>query len=215
MNLWWRDDESGAMDADAPDADEADAEGSTVRPADLDFSDDRRVVALDDRRYVVATADGEAPSVPSDGAVTAGSDGDANALREADDPDERPDSAAAARNALTEYVETRDSRQGFVVVGSFDDRVEGAEAFGDDLPAVFGEFVNWYAANVGPGTPPAEVLGILLLAADVPVQYPTHALERLVATHDLSADDPIDDLLAAVREEGFRVPPASDDRNHE
>ena len=205
------------MDANAPDADEADAEESAVRPEDLDFSDDRRVVALDDRRYVVATADHEAPSVPSDGAATAGSDGEGDAIREAgdgDDLDERPD-RTAARSALIEYVETRDSRHGFVVVGSFDDRVEGAEAFGDDLPAVFGEFVNWYAANVDPDTSPAEVLGILHLAADVPVQYPTHTLERLVSAHGLSADDPIHDLLTAAREEGFRVPPASDDRNHD
>ena len=202
------------MDTDAPDAD--DAEESTVRPEDLDFSDDRRVVELDDRRYVVATAHSEAPSVPSDDGATTGSDGDADAAEGTDDDStvERPD-RAAVRSALIEYVESQDPRHGFVVVGSFDDRVERSEAFGDDLPAVFREFVNWYAANVDARTPPAEVLGILLLAADVPVQYPARALERLVSAHDLSTDDSIDDLLTAVREEGFRIPPASDSQNHD
>ena len=77
MRSWWRGDESGAVDAG-----EADTVESTVRPEDLDFSDDRR--------YVVATADSETPSVPADGTVTAGSDGDANALREAGDGDDDP-----------------------------------------------------------------------------------------------------------------------------
>lgn len=204
------------MDADAPDPD--DAAETTVRPEDLDLSDDRRVVELDDRRYVVATANSEAPSVPSDDATTAGSDGaDADATEstaDGDATDDLPD-RTAARNALIEYVETRDSRHGFVAVGSFDGRVGGAEAFGDDLPAVFGELVDWYAANVDAATPPAEVLGILLLAADVPVEYPTRALERLVAAHGLSADDSVDDLLTAVGAEGFSLPPAADRQNHD
>ena len=219
MFLWWRGADSGAMDPDAPDpnAPDPDDEEPTVRPEDLDFSADRRVVELDDRRYVVATANSEAPSVSSGDGAAADPDGDTHATETTDDrdaPDRRPD-RATARDALVEYVETREPRHGFVVVGSFDDRVEGAEAFGDDLSTVFGEFVDWYATNVDAGTPPAEVLGILLLAADVPVRYPGRALERLVAAHGLSADDPIEDLLTAVRADGFQVPPAAAGRNHD
>ena len=197
------------MDAD-------DAEEPTVRPEDLDFADDRRVVELDDRRYVVATANSDAPSVTSSEPTTVGSDVPDNAAAAAaaeSDGDGRPD-WTAARDALIEYVGTREPRHGFVVMGSFDDRVEGSEAFGDDLPAVFGEFVNWYATNVDARTEPAEVLGILLLAAEVPVRYPASALERLLSAHDLSADDPIGDLLTVVREEGFRLPPPSENGNH-
>ena len=191
------------MDSDAPDPDD-DAEG-TVRPEDLDISDDRRVVELDDRRYVVATANSEAPSPPPEDAESTGatdasddeSDGDAGG----------PPDRTAAREALIEYVGGRDARHGFVVVGSFDDEVDGAEAFADDLPAVFGEFVTWYVKNVDAETPPAEVLGILLAAADVPVQYPVRALEELLSAHDLSGDDPIDDLLEVAREGGLRLPP--------
>lgn len=193
------------MDADAPDPD--DGEEAAVRPEDLDFSDDRRVVELDDRRYVVATAESPAPSTPDgpdeddeDPPAFVGNDG-------AEDRSNR----ATAREALIEYVETRDPRHGFVAVGSFDGEIDGAEAFADDLPAVFDEFVTWYATNVDGGTPPEEALGILLLAADVPVRYPARALERLLSAHGLSADDPIDDLLSVVRDGGLRIPPASDD----
>ena len=193
-----------------------DTEEPTVRPEDLDFADDRRVVELDDRRYVVATANSDAPSVTSSDPTTVGSDAPDNADAAAaaeSGGDRRPD-RAAARDALIEYVETREPRHGFVVVGSFDDRIEGSEAFGDDLPAVFGEFANWYATNVDARTEPAEVLGILLLAAEVPVRYPASALERLLSAHDLSADDPIDDLLTVAREKGFRLPPPPENENH-
>ena len=203
MGLYRRGVQSGAMDSDTPGPD--DGEEAAVRPEDLDFSDSRRVVELDDRRYVIATADTDAPSAPVDApapddAATDGPDEGAA---------ERPD-RATARDALLEYVETRDPRHGFVVVGSFDGEVDGAEAFADDLSAVFGEFVTWYATNVDGGTPPAEALGILLLAADVPVQYPARALERLLSARGLSADDPIDDLLAVAREGGLRLPPSPD-----
>ncbi len=207
MGLWWRGVDSGSMDADAPNPD--DDEGA-VRPEELDFSDDRRVVELDDRRYVVATANEEAPSPPEDAdesAETADDSDDGGSGAEGDDG--RPD-RAAARKALVEYVEGREPRHGFVVVGSFDGEVDGAEAFADDLPAVFREFVEWYATNVDTATSPAEVLGILLMAADVPVQYPARALERLLSAHDLSADDSIDDLLCVAREEGLRLPPADE-----
>ena len=194
------------MDSDDPDPDEG-GEGA-VRPEDLDISDDRRVVELDDRRYVVATANSDTPAPPES--------------ESADSPDEATGgsgenagdghlSRTEAREAMIEYVEGRDAHHGFVVVGSFDDKVDGAEAFADDLPAVFGEFVNWYVTNVDTETSRAEVLGILLAAAGVPVQYPVRALERLLSAHGLSADDPIDDLLRVAREEGLRLPPPTDE----
>lgn len=185
-------------------SDPADGEEGTVRPDDLDISADRRVVELDERRYVVATAGGDAPSPPAEGDADS-PEADAATDTDADGPSDR----AEARRALVEYVEGRDARHGFVVVGSFDGEVEGAEAFADDIPDVFAEFVTWYAANVDAETPPAEVLGILHLAAGVPVQYPAAALDRLLSVHDLSADDPIDDLLTVARRGGLRFPPAA------
>ena len=211
MVLYRRGADSGSMDSDASAPD--DDEERTVRPEDLDISGDRRVVELDDRRYVVATANSEAPSLPPEddeptdatAASDVGADDDSNGSADA------PSDRATAREALIEYVGGRDARHGFVVVGSFDDEVDGAEAFDDDLPAVFGEFVTWYAKNVDAETPSAEVLGILLAAAGIPVQHPVRALEEFLSAHDLSADDPIDDLLEVAREEGVRLPPPTDE----
>lgn len=123
MRLWWRGVESGSMDADAPGPN--DDEGA-VRPEDLDIADDRRVVALDDRRYVVATANDGAPSPPEDAADESAETADESADDggEAED-DGRPD-RAAVREALIVYVEGRETRHGFAVVRSFDGEVRAA-----------------------------------------------------------------------------------------
>jgi hypothetical protein len=71
----------------------------------------------------------------------------------------------------------------------------------------FENLLTWYVREVGRDTPVEEALGILLLEASVPVQFPTDALESVVEREGLSADDSVADLLAAVeRRGGLRLP---------
>ena len=196
----------GGMSDDSTDRDPD--EDGVVRPEDLDFTADRRVERLGDDTYVVATAGHDAPTVPDE------DEDDASAASTGDDEtdDDRAADAAErrskARRRLVEYVEDRSERHGFVVIGSFEGDVAGTEAFADDLPTVFGELVEWYAANVSGDTPPPEVLGILLLASNAAVEYPAKAFEDVLATYDVSPDDSVRDLVAAVQKSGFRIPPA-------
>lgn len=76
----------------------------------------------------------------------------------------------------------------------------------NDVTATFDTLVSWFAMNAGREAPPAEALGLLLVAADSPVQFPVGTLKRYVAKQGLSPDDSIGDLLEAVeRDGGLRI----------
>ncbi|MFC7195717.1 hypothetical protein ACFQL4_15585 [Halosimplex aquaticum] len=76
----------------------------------------------------------------------------------------------------------------------------------NDVVTIFESLVLWYAQQIDGKTPVEEVLGILLMEANVPVRYPPASLRRLLESTELSPDDSIADLIAAVGDEdGFRI----------
>lgn len=178
-------------------------DGPAFDPDDLDFSDDERVREIDESRYVVSAGDG-APNPPPDSeAADAGAGGDATASAGSD--------AAHAGGAVTAETVSRwltDSFRddgftyGFDATLSVGDDVVRHRMVSNDVTTTFDTLLTWFSRNVGETTPPAEVLGILFAASEMPVQYPPGTLERYVADHDLSPDDSIADLLEVAEAHG-------------
>ncbi|RXK47250.1 hypothetical protein EAF64_15820 [Halorientalis pallida] len=76
----------------------------------------------------------------------------------------------------------------------------------NDVVTIFESLVMWYAQQIDRNTPVEEVLGILLMEANVPIRYPPDAIVRTLESTDLSPEDSIADLLEEIREdEGFKL----------
>lgn len=173
-------------------------EEGIVGPNELDFTNSSRVAELDDGRFVVATDDDGTPNV----------DGDAPADEEDRTIEER---GTFASQQMARYVSDRDADYGFALTAAFDGTIEQRELFSDDVAAAFGDVARWYANQVDADADPAEVLGILLLASDTDVTFPTKVLAPVFRRHDLTLDDSIGDLVEALAGGGLQIPP-SDDR---
>ena len=178
-------------------------EEGVVEPDDLDITKNEEVHELRDGQYVIATES------PADDELDLG---ELRAdRREEAAPELESDPEADPRSALVEHLESVSAANGFVVAGRFGDEVAVHESVSDDPGAVFRELLTWYAANVDDDTPTQEVLGILCLAADLPVRYPARTVADVLAAYDLSPDDSIRELIDLVRDEGLVIPPDADD----
>ncbi|WP_436923748.1 DUF7500 family protein [Halosimplex amylolyticum] len=188
-------------DDDPPDADD----GPILSPDELDITQDEHVAEIDDGRYVVS------PGGPIDD-VPAVDDGTGQASGA---PTELPAENAADEPELTErdvhaFLETQfedsGSRYGFDITATFDGSIQQRQMVSNDVVTIFESLVLWYAQQIDGKTPVEEVLGILLMEANVPVRYPPASLRRLLESTELSPDDSIADLIAAVGDEdGFRI----------
>jgi hypothetical protein len=102
---------------------------------------------------------------------------------------------------LRESFEAGGSRYGFDITAAFDGAVSQRRLASNDVVTVFESLLVWYAQQVDEDTPVEEILGILLMEANVPVRYPPESLRGLVASAGLGPEDTVADLLAAVGEE--------------
>ena len=197
-------------------------EGPILSPDELDIADDEHVAEIDDGRYVVSPNDpiGDVPrargtdakqgsgsgsptgrarpseSAPGDaaGGSDPGSSGSGPAVTEAD-----------VREWLSDQFAATDSRYGFDVTATFDGSIEHRRMVSNDVVTIFESLVLWYAQQIDSNTPVEEVLGILLMEANVPVRYPTASLQRVLDSTDLEPEDSIADLAAAIEDDGFRI----------
>jgi hypothetical protein len=165
-----------------------DDEKGVLAPEELDIERSERAARLEDGRFVIAADEDESPEPPEPTADTP------------DAPAERP----AVTSAL-DRVEAAAPDHGFVVAAKFGGPASETSVFAEDMGQVFRSLLLWYAAGVDPSTPPEEVLGVLLRAANFGVRYPPGTLARLVASHDLTPEDDIAALLDAVSEDGVRI----------
>ena len=208
-------------DDDAPAAD----------PDELDFTDDERVAEIDEGRYVVGT-DGRpnvrpsrpdppaddsgfrAPAEPKRASERDPTGVDPRASTSGGDTGREGDGNGAGTDAGDEVDRQAVSRW---LAGSFEDdgfeygldatlHVEGETSrhrmVSNDVAATFDTLVSWFASNAGSDSPPPEVLGLLLVAADTPVDLPPVAIKRFAASQGLAADDSIADLIRAAEEAG-------------
>jgi len=138
------------------------ADEEVLEPADLDVTTDEHVTELEDNRFVVSLDEkGIASSEPlpggdedaaADGADVPG-DGDEESDREPESTDSLADVSAPYAVSLAARTE-----------GEYAAHVVSSH----NVVQAFEEVVRWYATQVGDdGTPPEEVVRILLEASDL------------------------------------------------
>ncbi|WP_280538148.1 hypothetical protein [Halopenitus sp. POP-27] len=196
-------------------------DGSAFTPDDLDFTRDERVTEIDDGRYVVSAGEGP-PRVPENEESLADLLGDAADGETSPDADAaRDDAAGATTTDATERDQSRDvvtsqdvSRwlatsfsedgfaYGFDATLSVDDEVVRHRMVSNDVTAAFETLLTWFTRHAASEAPPDEALGILVAAAELPVQYPPGTLERYLDRHDLSPEDSIGELLRVAEAHG-------------
>ncbi|GAA0514816.1 hypothetical protein SAMN04488066_10382 [Halorubrum aquaticum] len=206
----------------------SDHDASPADPEELDFTDDENVVEIGEGRYVVGT-DGR-PNVRRRSPEPEPGPADDSGFRSPTDPapaDEREPVAGDRRNSGAETSSSRgdagvDRRAvSRWLADSFDDdgfdygvdmtlHAKGSTArnrmVSNDVTATFDNTLSWFVSNAGPGTDSAEALGLLLVAADTPIDVPPVAIKRFAASQGLSANDSIGDLIRAAEEAGgFRI----------
>jgi pyruvate/2-oxoglutarate dehydrogenase complex dihydrolipoamide acyltransferase (E2) component len=197
-------------------------EGPVLSPEELDIGEDEHVRELDDGRYVVSANDpfADTGSEPT-GQIEGGTTDDRPTPPEPDtdpeptgapaapatpepepEPDPEPElTARTVHDWLTDDMRAANSRYGFDITAAFDGDVSQQRLVSNDVVTIFENLVMWYAQQIDRNTPVEEVLGILLMEANVPVRYPPDAIVRALKSTDLSPDDSIQDLLDAVRED--------------
>ncbi|MEF8782623.1 MAG: hypothetical protein V5A39_00810 [Haloarculaceae archaeon] len=196
-------------------------EGRILSPEELDISESEHVEQLDEDRFVVSP-DARVDSTPADTQQPqrdASSETDSpHPERESEpDPAQTRDSEPREQPAteltqqrvhrwLRESFVDNSSRYGFDVTATFDGSVSQRRMASNDVVTIFESLVLWYAQQVDSDTPVEEILGILLMEANVPVRYPPESLKRLVKSAGLGPEDTVADLLAAVDEkEGLEL----------
>lgn len=190
-------------------------EGPVLSPDELDISKDERVREIDQGRYVVSSGDPIANSGDSAGRIGPSEESRRQIEREADAAAARaqqrqgqpPQAAQPTADDLDvrtvhEWLEkdlnSATSKYGFDVTATFNGTAAQQRIVSNDVVAVFENLVTWYAQQVDRNMPVEQVLGILLMEANVPIRYPPKAIKRAIRDADLSPDDTISDLLAAV-----------------
>ena len=100
---------------------------------------------------------------------------------------------------------------GFDATLNVEGQVNRGRMTSDDIGETLETLLRWYARQTTDEVDPETVLGIILAGTDLAVEYPVQSAYAMVKQHDLTPDDSIGDLLAAVRNEGsFTVPPSKD-----
>lgn len=183
-------------------------EGGILSPDELDISQDEHVAEIDDGRYVVSPGD----PIDDVAAVDSGNGGTSADAELPPEPAAEPEPAEPelTEEAVHEFLATQfddsGSRYGFDITATFDGATRQRQMVSNDVVTIFESLVLWYAQQIDGKTPVEEVLGIMLMEANVPVRYPPASLQRLLESTDLSPDDSIADLIAAVGDEdGFRI----------
>ena len=177
-------------------------EGKVLSPEELDVSESEYVEELDDSgRYVVSPGSGP-PNVPDSakGGDGAGRDRQESPESERRHGPERIRSPETARTLLAEELSRSNARYGLDIVASFEGDTARHRTVSDDVIATFEGLLRWYAGHVTDGTPPDEVVDILLRESTFETAE-TPNLAKLLAAHDLERTDTIEELVAAIREE--------------
>lgn len=171
-------------------------EGRILSPEELDIGDDEHVTQLDEGRFVVSPDTRE--------------ENETQQRQPQPAPEPQPDHSESTPSELTqeevhqwlrESFEGPGSRYGFDVTATFDGSVSQRRMASNDVVTIFESLILWYAQQIDNNTPVEEILGILLMEANVPIRYPPQSLQKLVQKTGLGPDDTIADLLAAVEDD--------------
>ena len=189
-------------------------DGPILSPEELKISEDEHVTQIDEDRFVVS------PNSRQQGNQSQQSQPVSNHQPEQNQPKQNqpkqhrqsPDTQQSAQETgevaredvhewLRESFANGGSRYGFDVTAAFDGSISQRRMASNDVVTIFESLMLWYAQQVDNDTPVEEILGILLMEANVPIRYPPESLKNLVKSTGLGPDDTIADLLAAVDED--------------
>ncbi|SEH38678.1 hypothetical protein SAMN05192561_101404 [Halopenitus malekzadehii] len=176
-----------------------DAEGAVAEVA----ADAAADAATADAAADAATADAAADAAASESSSTAaGPDaGDAGERNSGTRPRDAVTSQDVSRWLATSFAEDGFA-YGFDATLSVDDEVVRHRMVSNDVTAAFETLLTWFTRHAASEAPPDEALGILVAAAELPVQYPPGTLERYLDRHDLSPEDSIGELLRVAEAHG-------------
>ena len=180
-----------------------DDEGTVLSPDELDITSDESVEEIDEGRYVISP-DESAPKPVESTETTDPDDQDAPETVEAPTTELDTDQV---HKWLKRDLQDAPSNYGFDISAKFEDGVDQETLYSNDVVTTFENLIVWYAQRAGGDTPVEEVLGILLLEANVPVSFPPKTLVEFVAQYDLNRSDTIGDLLDGIKDEDVKFPP--------
>ena len=211
-------------------------EGKVLSPEELDISDDERVKQIGESRYVVSSGDpiAESGDEPA-GQLESGTD-DRRPGPEPEpeteepqpmpapepegsttEPESTPDATESSPDVaeltqqdvhqwLAADLQGSNSRYGFDITATFDGATNQRRMVSNDVVTIFESLVTWYGQQIDRNTPVEEVLGILLMEANVPVRYPPDAVKRALKNAGMSPDDSIAEFVEQVEDsEGFQL----------
>ena len=207
---------------------------SVLDPDELDISRREEVAEIDDGRYVVSP-DGSKPRVDPESIERQdwlqrdrddeASPASRSARSEAPghDPPSGPSAGSSpARSTDAPEISAQDvsrwlarsfarnrGQYGFDLTVDMEGNVKRTRAASNDIGEALESMLRWYADQATDDLPPERVVGILLAATDMEVQYPVQSVYTLVKRHGLTPEDSIGDLLQAVRTEGYMAFPPS------
>lgn len=174
-------------------------DGPVLDPEELDLTERDEVAELGDDRFLISSS-GPAKDVTDH-------------IRDAEpepepEPDTQPSTASTQVDAkavsrwLAESMTDNGFDYGFDATLKFDGAIVRHRMVSNDVVTTFETLMLWYARQVGGDTPIEETLGILLAESEMPITYPTKSLAGILRQHELSPDDSIADLIAAVDDAG-------------
>ena len=173
-------------------------EGPILSPEELEIEDDEHVTQLDEGRFVVSPDTRESNTPQSSERPQPP---EPQPESQHDQPESPKLDQEKVHQWLRESFEGPGSRYGFDVTATFDGSVSQRRMASNDVVTIFESLILWYAQQIDNNTPVEQILGILLMEANVPIRYPPQSLQNLVKQTGLGPDDSIADLLAAVEDE--------------
>lgn len=176
-----------------------------IDPDDLDFTDDERVVQIDEDRYVIS---GDGPPRLQDPTTDATISPESSGSPPADTPKDALTQAEVSKWLAASFQDTGFT-YGFDATMAVDNEVTRHRLVSNDLPITFETLLTWFVRNATTDSTTEEALGILLVASGMSVQYPPHTLKQLVEEVGLEPTDTIATLLEAVDEDGIKLPSRS------
>lgn len=185
-------------------ADSEDDRSETVlSPEELDFTDDDHVAEVEDNRFVVSPDD---PIEDEDPGVEVPAD----AVGGEPEPTNEPVAfdADAVHEWLGEELTDTGARYGFDVTVMMGKGPSSRRFASEDVVTTFETLLRWAASEIDDETPIEEVLGILLVEANVGVRFPPESVRAMLDHYDLEPTDDIASLVAAGDGDGLVLPSA-------
>lgn len=150
---------------------------------------------------------GERPNERNDG-VLSPSDldiGDSEYVAEIDEDryvvstDKSPPEPTRFEETSRSSLDPEAARYGLDIEVTIEENVSSYCTHSDDIIAVFSDLIRWYATQVDSDLDPTMVLRILIAESDLAIGPPA-TVKTTMDRHDLTSEDSIGDLLAALSE---------------